>query len=486
MKKVPWAALMSEYTTNVNSDYVNMASHSKNCYLTSHADHNEDSAYASGLKLSKDCYDDTMVQQSELSYECLNVTKGFKNFFSVDSENSHDIYFSRNLMGCSNCVGSVNLRNKSHYIFNEPYSKEDYLKKFEELRLGSYEGLRRAKEQAEKLWDKFPQKYYHGVHNSNVSGDYLHASKDVHVSYEMIGAEHAKFSQFLSTKPTEDVYDYTEWGDSASLIYEAIIAGVEISKLKFVWSVRSNSRESEYTMHSTGSKNVFGCANLRNKEFCILNKQYTAEEYKELLPRIREHMKDMPYIDKKGRRYQYGEFFPSELSPFAYNETVQEFFPLTKENALAKGFRWRDAEARQYQVSVTASKLPDNIKDVSDSIMNETIGCAHEEKCNHQCTKAFRLIPPELAFLKKMNLPLPRLCPNCRHYERIKYRNPIKLGQRICQCAGEASENGVYKNTGGHPQHSADEHCPNIFTTSYAADRPEIVYCEQCYLGEVV
>ena len=194
----------------------------------------------------------------------------------------------------------------------------------------------------------------------------------------------------------------------------------------------------------------------------------------------------MPYVDAKGRIYKYGEFFPSELSPFAYNETVQEFFPLTKEEAIKQGFRWRDPEARQYQASVAASSLPDNIKDAPDSILGEVIGCAHEEKCNHQCTKAFRLISPELAFLRKMNLPLPRLCPNCRHYERIKYRNPMRLWKGSCQCAGADSENLVYKNSGGHPNHDPAEHCHNGFETSYAPDRPEIVYCESCYLAEVM
>lgn len=28
--------------------------------------------------------------------------------------------------------------------------------------------------------------------------------------------------------------------------------------------------------------------------------------------------------------------------------------------------------------------------------------------------------------------------------------------------------------------------CPNEFQTSYAPDRPEIVYCEACYQAEVV
>ena len=82
-----------------------------------------------------------------------------------------------------------------------------------------------------------------------------------------------------------------------------------------------------------------------------------------------------------------------------------------------------------------------------------------------------------------MNLPLPRLCPNCRHYQRIKQRNPLKLWKRQCQCAGQKSENGIYQNTIKHSHEN--QPCPNEFETSYSPDRKEIVYCEKCYQAEV-
>jgi hypothetical protein len=48
--------------------------------------------------------------------------------------------------------------------------------------------------------------------------------------------------------------------------------------------------ESMYCDQCFDSKNIFGCIGLRTKEFCILNKQYTKEEYEILLPKIIEHM----------------------------------------------------------------------------------------------------------------------------------------------------------------------------------------------------
>ena len=54
-------------------------------------------------------------------------------------------------------------------------------------------------------------------------------------------------------------------------------------------------------------------------------------------------MSDMPYVDQKGIVYKYGEFFPSEISPFCYNETIaQEYFPLSKEKILDSGKKYRE------------------------------------------------------------------------------------------------------------------------------------------------
>ncbi|HEY4526141.1 MAG TPA: hypothetical protein VJL32_03550 [Candidatus Paceibacterota bacterium] len=42
----------------------------------------------------------------------------------------------------------------------------------------------------------------------------------------------------------------------------------------------------------------------------------------------------------------------------------------------------------------------------------------------------------------------------------------------------------AYKNFATH--FHGENPCPTEFETSYAPDRPEIVYCEQCYNSEVV
>ncbi len=93
-------------------------------------------------------------------------------------------------------------------------------------------------------------------------------------------------------------------------------------------------------------------------------------------------------------------------------------------------------------------------------------------ECKEKCATAFRIINPELQFYRRLKVPLPTLCPNCRHYQRMQQRSPAKLWHRKCMCDKK------------HPHH--EEKCLNEFETSYAPDRKEIVYCEQCYNAAVV
>ncbi len=83
-----------------------------------------------------------------------------------------------------------------------------------------------------------------------------------------------------------------------------------------------------------------------------------------------------------------------------------------------------------------------------------------------------------------MNIAFPRLCPNCRHYERLAFRNPMRLWHRKCMCIGKNDAKNMYQNTATHT-HGADQ-CLNEFETAYAPERVEILYCQACYNAEFV
>ena len=472
---VPWPA--KSVQRMVNSDYCDQAGGFKNCYLCFSADGTENSAYVIYGAYTKDSFDCYEVRDSELCYGDVMVDESYRTFFSLDCDNCTDIWFSRDCLGCNNCFGCVGLRKKSYHIFNQPYSREEYFKKLEEFELSSYKNLAAMRERAHAFWLTFPVKFMHGLKNLNSSGDHMHNSKNVRWSFDVHGGENMKYCQFV-VPPASDSYDYSNWGAGVSQMYECMTCGEEEDNMKFCFESWPSSRNQEYAAFCRSSSDLFGCVGLKKKQYCIFNTQYTKEEYMALREKIIKQMDAVPYTDSQGRIYRYGEFFPPAFSPFAYNETIaQDFFPLERKAAEAKGYLWREPDKQEYETSLNATDLPDGIMDVADSILKEIIKCS-------DCGKAYRVIEIELAFLRRMKIPLPRKCVSCRFKDRFRFVNPPKFWHRRCECAGSGDDRAVYANTARHVHQS--EHCLNEFETSYSPERKEIVYCERCYQAEVL
>ncbi|MCX6724152.1 MAG: hypothetical protein NT155_03230 [Candidatus Staskawiczbacteria bacterium] len=457
--KFPFQSVSNSH--NVNSDYCNVADYSKDCYLVSGGFKNEKVLYSNRAEGDKDSADLYVAHDSELCYDNVLCSDSYHVFYSLRCTNCTDSYFLYDCRNCSNCFGCSNLRSKNCYIFNQPYTKEEYSQKIKEFNLSSFSSVQNLKKEFEKIYKKSVHRYANILKSDRSTGDNLENTKNCKSCFDIKEAEEGKYNHWGGLQ-TKDFYDSGPGtGVGAELLYETFDTGVQCSR-NFFTSVVYSSRDVYYSFNCYDCSDLFGCIGLRSKQSCIFNKQYSKEEYKALKDKIIEHMNSMPYVDKKGLVYKFGEFFPAELSPFAYNETVaQDYFPLNRDQAIKEGYNWRDAENKNYKITINAEDLPDDIKDVDDSISNEIIGCAHHGKCNDVCSAAFRIISQEFQFYKKLGIPLPRYCFGCRHAARLRLRNPMKLWDR--QCAK----------------------CGREIKTSYAPDRPEIVYCESCYNQEV-
>lgn len=460
----------------VNAEYANNAGDLKNCYLCFDCGGSEDSAYLVNASFLLNSFDITTALKGELNYDSLLVDNCFRTYFSYACEETRDVWLSRNLTGCSDCFGCANLRGKQYYIFNRPYTKETYAEELGRMNLGSYAGLMQARERAMAVWAAHPYKYMFGYRTTNVTGDWMMNAKNVRDSFNITDSEDVRYSQNL-TMGVRDCYDFTVWGAKAELIYETIQTGENCRSVRFCLDCWSGVTDTEYSLDCHSSSNLFGCIGLRKKSYCIFNKQYAPEEYYALRERIIRHMSDMPFTSERGHAYRYGEYFPPEFSPFAYKESfAQDLIPLDAAGAAAAGYPWREPETRSYPVTVSAADLPDRTPE-DDGILQHAIGCI-------SCGRAYRIIRQELEFLRAAGLPLPRRCPDCRYCARVVPRNPARLHHRRCQCGGAMSQNGVYRNEAPHTHGVVS--CPEEFETSYASDKPEIVYCEQCYNAEAV
>ena len=478
-----WAKLLNRVPliqawrfNNVNSDYINYATECKNCYLSSSVTFCENITYSFAVDKSQDIIDSSFVNKSNWCYENIDSLNNYNSIFLQNCNNCIDSGFLYDCINCQNCFLSSNLRNKKYVFRNHQYSKYEYEKEMSGVKTNKSSILQGLfSEFLEMKEKKSIHKYIQAVNIANCSGDNIINSKNSINSFGVFNCENIKNTFRMSDcKDCIDVFSAIK----TELAYEGAAPDFNGADAQFVVTNQA-SHDIKYCSLCAFSSHLFACIGVRSKSYCILNKQYTKEQYEELLPKIIKHMNDVPYKDEKGRVYKYGEFFPTELSPFCYNETVaQEYFPLTKEEASNHGYRWKDKEERSYTADIKNGDIPEDINEVNEEIIGKVIECAHEGECNEQCTKAFKIIPQELQFYKKMNLPLPRLCPNCRHSQRFKQRNPLRLWHRQCMCDGSTSS----------PQAKNHHHsgkCPNEFETSYAADRPEIVYCEQCYNAEV-
>lgn len=439
--KVPRPSLFTGYRYDENCDYTNYAGKNKNCYLMFDSDYCRDTYYSYSTNHTTNCLDCYRARETELCYEAIDCKNCYNCKFITNSAQCYDSAFLDNCEGCKHSFMSFNQQHKEYFLFNRQGTKEEYETLMAQL--ASSQNVEHYKREFARIKAQFPKKYMHGVQNENVSGDYIYNCKDVSESFDCNEVRDGKYLYQTFGSDIKDSRDCDEIGDFAELIYESSNSGYKVQNILFSINVLDNNSNVLYSNQCNYSANLFGCIGMKRKQYCILNKQYTKEEYEALIPRIIEHMKSTG---------EWGEHFPSTLSPFAYNETLAiDFAPLTREEALAQGYTWREDDKKKVPQTYI---VPDLISQVPDSITGELLACT-------ECQSNFKIIPQELKFYRTQGLGVPSKCFKCRHYARMRSRNPRTLYARTCA------------------------HCGDAIRTTYAPERPETVYCEKCYLEAV-
>ena len=425
--------------------------------------------------------DSYTVSNSNNSYELVNCESVSDSQFVSDSNSCVNVYYSDNLQNCSECIACSSLKNKKYCVFNKEYDKETYFEIKKLLLSGSFTARQKLYEKYKNFTKGIPKKFIHEIRTENVSGDYIFNSKNVHNSFEIDGAENVRHSQMLELPQVTDSMDYSNWGDGASLVYEAVNSGSGLHSVKFCVNCLLSVSNTEYSLDVFSSSNVFASVSVKKGQNIILNKEYSEKEFLELKEKIIKDMNERPYIARSGLPYKYGEFFPPELSPFYANETVLfDYFPELDFEELANlGFKIKKKESRAVAPEILSKDLPDNIKDINSDIVGKIIECANANKNLDHCKRAFKITSFELDFYKKHNIPLPRFCPACREKDRLKRKNPWHLKKASCACEGVHAKK--YKNKYEH-KHGKNK-CQNEFYTAYNTDK-NIIYCKDCYEDE--
>ncbi len=448
VESVPLMALRN--TKSVNCDFVNYTSECRDCYMSAVAYYGtENSHYGYWIYSSKNCIDCSFVDHDENCYELVTSNANYGCRYSLRINNCRDCYLCVDLASCSDCILCSNLSHKQYCIRNKQYTKEDYEKELANFNFGSYREVEKLRQEFDDLCQNKIVKFATQINCEDCEGDDLLECKDVKKSFSCIRHEHTRYS-LGGSQGSKYVWD--AMGGSYEWVLECQHAGFG-NNLMFSSGVLYCSNMI-YCENCQNSRDCFGCVGLKSKQYCVFNKQYTKEVYEDLVAKIIEHMQGTG---------EWGSFFPPDLCPFGYNESLSNmYYPKNKEKALAEGYKWQDNDfAPDYDRSFYEPK--DDIKEYIESDSERQKLLAGILKCEIT-GRPFKITPQELAFYLQQRVPIPHKHYDTRFNERFSKRNPRHLYHRKCMNAG----------------------CSNEFETTYAPDRPEKVYCESCYQKEIL
>lgn len=421
--RVPRAA--SSIVNSENCDYTALTIRARNSYLSSRLGDAEDIYYSYLALHSKSCFDCYNITHCELNYESIDNRQCYQCFFSERCKGSNDLWFCADMSGCKDCFACVGLVQKQYCFFNEPLSKTEYQKKIKEWWDGSQGGLERCMKAFREFQKKCPVRATTVFNSENVLGSSVFESRNVFIGFDIVSSEDAMYCTMCDmSKDTLDC-DFTYYGER----YYYSVSSSSSMNVYFSFMSLSGTTDVYYSMEVfNNSQNLFGCIGMKKNQYCILNKQYTKEEWETLVPRIITHMQETG---------EWGQYFPPDLSAYGYNETVSgERFPLSREAVLQRGWNWYDEPEETVQAAPG-----ENI------VTCEVSG------------KFFRLLPQELQFYKQMNIPLPTRHPDVRHRDRLAQRSPYWLRPDTCKKCGK-----------------------NVWTDQ---DTDRLIYCQECYLSFV-
>lgn len=388
------------------SSYVNGATNVSNSYLCFNIIESQDCMYCFSHHRGSDNVDCVGATSAQFCYSCVDIENCYECQHCQDCKNSNNCFYCLDLIGCKYCIGCVGLRNTEYCIRNDNVGRQAYFRFLKEHELGD----RHVRTSLIQSCDSFIAEQKHEVNRiincEESSGDYLTDCKNSHECF---------FSQRLHD------CGYLVQGYNSKDSWKGIAISSELTYKSM--SVRGYhdlysyvSTDGSYNVYcymlANHCANCFGSVGLKSKSYCILNKQYTKEEYFDLVPRIIEHMKTTG---------EWGEFFPPAYSTHAYHASVacDIFEGLSESTLMKRGYRVLPQDEPAAQAGETSAKdIPDRSSDIAPGkLLEKRFVC-------EKTSRPFTYQKKELDFYVRFKIPPPRI-----HWkERIENLNQKRRG----------------------------------------------------------
>jgi len=397
-----------KYLVNENSDYTDEIGNIKNWYLAFSCVDSENILYSSFVR--KNCHNVlnciSVFDNCQNIYFSIWISNSSDIFYSKYIVNSYNIYFSSNLIWCSDCIWCSNLENKKYYINNFEYSKKDFFIKKNEI----------LKNKDNYKYDSKLRTKWINYWSKNVIWSFLINSNDVMYWYYSCYIHRAKnilFFWWLDNN--QNIYNVISWAWNSQDVYlssSVWLSSKVFSSINVVWT------NLYYSFHLENCSFCFWCIGLKNKSYCILNKQYTKYEWYVLVNKIFSQMNE---------DWNLWNFFPWYLNPYYFNDTFAGLiWKFNRKEIEKEWYLWRDKEIKV--------DIPEwiNIIEIDDlknyewydvnwkwyidiEILKKAI---KDKKWNY-----YRIVKTEYDFLMKNWLPLPRMHWLDRIKEGLTYFN---------------------------------------------------------------
>jgi hypothetical protein len=266
---------------NENCDWTDHVRSGKNCYWSFDSAEIQDCLYSYFDWKVTSSIDTQWSAFCERCYELSDSIESSDCYFSGYLAQSYDLQYCFRCTSSHDCFGCVNLHNKEFCIFNVQHTEDEYRAKLPELKkMKPDDVLKKLKE----LTLKFPTIQSNFVDNQNSDYvDYVNKSTNAYYCFDCNILEDCGYMS--NSNECKDCWDGT-----MAFKLEHCCETVDCEECYNCYGTQDSVRcfDSSYLYGCVDCNNCFMCVNLANAKYCILNVQYTPEEYKKKVAEIKQ------------------------------------------------------------------------------------------------------------------------------------------------------------------------------------------------------
>lgn len=262
-----------------NSPYGDYIIDCKNVYYGFDTVQCEDGFYLYDCFMSRNCANSYLVVRSELCYEGVDLYQCYNGSYLLSCALCTDCDYCISCTNCQNCFGCVDLWSKQYCFFNEQLEKEEYEKRVKEFKSTHKPEDIMAKIRAMEL--TLPNTAKEDNNEKSSALYYSYFNKNVY--YVSDATQNEDSAYLFDSHRLKECFDTSYSADNEDCydVVDTIKSSGCFSSKDLVKCI-----DCFFSYDLLNCSDCIGCSHLSSKQYCILNRQYTKDEYEKLKGQI--------------------------------------------------------------------------------------------------------------------------------------------------------------------------------------------------------